>query len=455
MTLKKLIYTAITVLAAGSGAMAQTTTSGYFVDDYTYRFQMNPAYSNSKNFVAIPALGNINVAMRGSLHVKDVLYNVNGQTTTFMNPLVSVDEVMKNLGNSNRLGVDLNIPIIATGFKAWGGYNTFTLSARTSVGVKLPGSLFSFLKEGVSNQNYDLGGTRAFGTAYGEIALGHSHDINSKLRVGATMKFLIGLGDVSANFKTANLDLNENDWRVTTEAELNTSLKGMNYTTAVNKNTGHEYVDGIDNDTFGLNGFGMAFDLGASYQLTKDWELSLAVLDFGFISWNENHLATTYGEKTFNTDRYTFSADDEAPNSFENEWNNIRDDISAIYELDNAGNTGGRTTMLGATLNVGAKYTLPVYRNLNFGVLNTTRIQGAFSWTDFRFSANIAPVKWLDGGINMAAGTYGVGFGWILNIHPSGFNLFVGMDHTIAKTTKQFVPLSSNVSFNLGMNILF
>lgn len=79
-------------------ATAQNTTSGYFVDDYTYRFQMNPAYENSKNFIAIPALGNMNVSMRGSLQVRDVIYSVNGQTTTFLNPLVSVDEVMKNIG---------------------------------------------------------------------------------------------------------------------------------------------------------------------------------------------------------------------------------------------------------------------------------------------------------------------------------------------------------------------
>ena len=48
-------------------AVAQNTNSGYFVDDYTYRFQSNPAFANSKNFVAMPGLGNVNVAMQGNL----------------------------------------------------------------------------------------------------------------------------------------------------------------------------------------------------------------------------------------------------------------------------------------------------------------------------------------------------------------------------------------------------
>ena len=451
----KHIFCACAAAAVAFGAAAQNTLSGYFVDDYTYRFQMNPAYKNSKNFISFPALGNLNIGMQGTLHVRDVIYNVNGKTTTFMSPEVSAEEALKNLGDMNRIGAEVKIPILAAGFKAFGGYNTITLSARSSMGVKVPGALFSFLKQGVENTSFDLSGTRAFGTAYGEIALGHSHDINSKLRIGAAVKFLIGVGNISADFKTANLDLNENDWRITTNAELNASVKGLTYKTSVNKHTGHEYVDGMDYDKFGLNGFGMAFDLGATYDLTSDIQLSMALLDLGFISWNENQLATTNGEKTFNTDSYVFSPDEDAPNSFENQWDNIRDDISAVYELDNKGNSGGRTTGLGATLNIGAKYTLPVYRNLSFGLLNSTRIQSAFSWTDFRLSANIAPVKWLDGGINMTAGTFGVGFGWLLNIHPTGFNFFIGMDRVMGKTTKQFVPLNSNASLNLGINFLF
>ena len=448
----------ITVLAAAgicAGAAAQNTNSGYFVDDYTYRFQMNPAYGNSRNFIAIPALGNLNVGMQGTLHVKDVIYNVNGQTTTFLNPAISAEEVMKNIGDKNRIGADIKIPVLAAGFKAWGGYNTVAINARASVGAQLPGQLFSLLKEGVSNNSYDLSNTRAFGTAYAEIALGHSRSFGKKLRVGAALKFLVGAGNIDANFRNATLDLGVDDWRITTDAELNSSVKNLTYKTKVNKHTGHRYVDGMDLDKFDVNGLGMAIDLGATYDVARDWQLSLAVLDLGFISWNENHLATTNGLKTFNTDRYTFNANDDADNSFDKQWDNIRDDISAIYELEDAGDTGGRTSMLGATLNVGARYTLPVYRKLNFGLLGTARIQGKYSWTDWRVSANVAPLKWLDGGVNMSSGTFGVGFGWIVNFHPKGFNFFVGMDHTMGKVTKQFVPLSSNASLNLGMNVLF
>lgn len=123
--------------------------------------------------------------------------------------------------------------------------------------------------------------------------------------------------------------------------------------------------------------------------------------------------------------------------------------------MDDMGNTGGRTQALAATLNFGAEYTFPLYRPLKFGLLNTTRIAGQFTWTDFRLSANVAPCKIFSAGVNMSAGTYGVGFGWLLNLHPKGFNLFLGMDRTLGKTAKQGLPLSSNASVNLGINFPF
>ena len=67
----------------------------------------------------------------------------------------------------------------------------------------------------------------------------------------------------------------------------------------------------------------------------------------------------------------------------------------------------------------------------------------------------MAPVKCFDASVNMSAGTFGVGFGWLLNFHTTGFNFFIGMDRTMAKVTKQFVPLNSNASVNIGMNFPF
>lgn len=435
---------------------AQDLSSGYFVEDYTYRYQMNPAFGNSQNFISMPALGNLNVGLHGNLGISDVLYNVDGKTTTFMNPKLSSDEVLKNINDVNRIGTLDKIGILSAGFKAFGGYNTVSINAVADVSVKVPGEMFNLLKNGVANKTYDLGDLRASGVAYGEIAFGHSRQVMKGLRVGATLKFMLGGGYMDAHMRNANLVLGENEWTVTTDADLRSSVKGLTYKTKVNDRTGHRYVNGIDVDGTGLNGFGMALDLGAVYETSvKGLTVSLALLDLGFISWNNDMLATTNGEKTFTTDKYTFNADDDAPNSFSKEWDRLRDDFSAIYELDDMGDQGGRTSMPHATLNIGVQYALPMYNKLTFGLLNTTRLAGDFTTTDFRLSANIAPCRIFSGGVNLGVGTFGASFGWVANLHLTGFNFFLGMDRVPGKLCKQGVPLSSNAQVTMGINFPF
>lgn len=435
---------------------AQDLSSGYFVEDYTYRYQMNPAFGNSQNFISMPALGNLNVGLHGNLGISDVLYNVDGKTTTFMNPKLSSDEVLKNINDVNRIGTLDKIGILSAGFKAFGGYNTVSINAVADVSVKVPGEMFNLLKNGVANKTYDLGDLRASGVAYGEIAFGHSRQVMKGLRVGATLKFMLGGGYMDAHMRNANLVLGENEWTVTTDADLRSSVKGLTYKTKVNDRTGHRYVNGIDVDGTGLNGFGMALDLGAIYETpVKGLTVSLALLDLGFISWNNDMLATTNGEKTFTTDKYTFNADDDAPNSFSKEWDRLRDDFSAIYELDDMGDQGGRTSMPHATLNIGVQYALPMYNKLTFGLLNTTRLAGDFTTTDFRLSANIAPCRIFSGGVNLGVGTFGASFGWVANLHLTGFNFFLGMDRVPGKLCKQGVPLSSNAQVTMGINFPF
>ena len=456
MNFKK--YTLAMIMGAASlSAVAQNTQSGYFVEDYTYRFQMNPAYGNSKGFVSMPGLGNLNVSVAGNLHLTDILYNVNGQTTTFLNPNISVSEAMSGFSEKNRLGFGLKLGVLSFGFKGFHGYNTVSINVKTSLETHLPKSIFSLLKEGLSNREYSIENTRAHARAYAEIALGHSHDINSEWRVGATAKVLVGAGDISADLAQAKLNLGTDNWIVQSNGTINASVKGLTYDHKLNSDTGHEYVSGVDIDSPGVNGMGFAVDLGAIYKpsFLPDLTFSAAIIDLGFMKWKNNMLASTNGVQIFETNKYTFSVDDDAPNSFDNEKDRIKDDLSALYELNDMGDQGGRTTGIGTTFNIGAEYTFPYYRKLTFGLLNTTRIQGEYSWTDFRLSANVAPVKAFDASANIALGTYGFSFGWLANVHCPGFNLFLGMDHTVGKLSKQFVPLSSNAQFNLGLNFLF
>ena len=43
--------------------------------------------------------------------------------------------------------------------------------------------------------------------------------------------------------------------------------------------------------------------------------------------------------------------------------------------------------------------------------------------------------------------------GWVLNIHPKGYNFFIGMDHILGSLSKEGIPLNSNASVQLGMSV--
>lgn len=440
-------------------APAQDSKTAYFVDNYTYRYRMNPAFGNDRNFVAIPAIGDLNVGLNGNLSLTDVIYNVNGRTTTFLNPGISAAEVMGNLSDVNKVNANVGVTVLAFGFKAFGGYNTISVNARANVGAHVPRSLFQLMKEGAENQSYDISDVRARAEGYGEVALGHSRDISALpgLRVGATLKVLLGAGYADARFNRATLDLDADGWNILSNAELRMNLKGIDYEMKHNDNADRDYVGGLDGSYKPVNGLGFALDLGGVYAMpmVKGLTLSAAVLDLGFISYKNTKLATTNGDRLVTTDRYTFNAESDAPNSFSNEWKKLRNDLTALYQMDNAGDIGSQTHMLGATLNVGADYQMPFYNPLTVGLLSSTRFAGKYTSTEARLSANIAPCRVFSAGISGSVGTFGASFGWLLNLHCPGYNFFLGMDNTFAKIAKQGVPLASNASVNFGMNVLF
>lgn len=465
-TLYRFLGTAL-VAAVVSTATAQTLESAYFTKDYKFRHTMNPAMGNEQNYVSIPALGNMHVSIHGDFGVKDVIMDnpmyPNGSSdrlTTFMNPYISSGDALKGFSKgNNKFLQDLDLSILSAGFKAFGGYNTVELNLHESVGLALPYELFEFAKN-VGNQTYNIGDINANAQAYAELAFGHSRDITDKLRVGAKVKFLFGGARADVAFKNIRADLSGTDkWTLSGKAEANVSLKGFTYKTETKEYNEegrgtYEQVNDVDVDGAGLGGFGMAFDLGAIYKINDDWTVSAAVLDLGGISWSNNMTAENNGEK-FEFDGFHDVAihHNNKTDKLDEQTDKIGDQFMDFAHLTDKGDKGGRTTGIGATINLGAEYTLPVYKQIKFGALSSTRIRGSYTWTEGRLSANWEPLKWIDGGVSFAASNFGVNMGWIVNIHPKGYNFFIGMDHLMCKLSKDGIPLGSNTSVALGMSV--
>ena len=99
-------------------ANAQTSNAAYFLDGAQFRHQLNPALEVQRNYISMPALGNINLGVRGSVGVSNFLYTLpNGDLTTFMNGVVDRNEFLGDLPNKTRLGMNLDLTILGSLFR--------------------------------------------------------------------------------------------------------------------------------------------------------------------------------------------------------------------------------------------------------------------------------------------------------------------------------------------------
>ena len=381
-----------------------------------------------------------------------------------MHPDITWDQVKSNLTDDNKLAANIDIAILSFGFKGFGGYNTIEVNEKTMIGMQMPLELFEFAKN-TGNKRYNIGDIRMRAQSYGEIAFGHSRKINDDLRIGAKLKVLLGVGraDVEMNNIVADLSAT-NKWTISGKAVANFKMKGLELQEKTkeykNKPGSYKYINDAEIDGAGISGFGLGVDLGAVYSLdnmgVEGLTVSAAITDLGFISWSNNIQASNHQDTfTFNGFHDISANEDRDPNTFDKQADDYSDQIADFANLQNDGDQGSASDMLAATVRVGAEYVLPMYKPVSFGLLLQHRFDGDYSWSEGRLSANYKPLSWLDGGVNVAVNSFTTSAGWVINVHPKAVNFFIGMDHILGKTTKEFIPLSSNGSVNVGLNVTF
>lgn len=455
-------YTAaVLFLATAFTVQGQDLNSAYYIRNYTFRHDQNPAIGNDHSYFSVPGIGNFNVNTRGNFGLDGVLWeNKWGteKTTTFLNPNISAQEALSKFNDGdNKIQGDVNVTLLSAGFQKWGGYNTVELSSKTTFGAYLPYDLFAFAKN-TGNERYEIGDLGVTAQSYVELAFGHSRQFNEHLRLGAKLKVLIGAARADLKMEDVVADLSGQAWTVSGYATADVMMRGFRYKSEVeeykSKEGAYPHVDDFEVNGGGISGAGLALDLGAVYEINDDFTVSAALTDLGFIHWN-NDIQACNESKTFVFGGFHDLGMHTGDGTFDERADEYTDQIMDFVNLRDNGDRGGATRGVAATVRVGGEYALPVHRTLTFGLLSTTRLNGKYTWTEGRLSANYHATKWLDGGVSFAMSTFGTSTGWVLNIHPKPFNLFIGMDHILGKTAKQWVPLSSNASLNVGLNVIW
>ncbi len=451
----------LSVFSVGASAQ-QTLRTGYFLKGNPYRYRLNPSFGAEQNYIALPVLGNLNIATTGNVGLADFVYDApNGSDlVTFMHPSVDTDDFLGGLDDKNRMFADIDVTLLSAGFGAFGGYNTIDIGVHSRTGMNLPYDMFKFMKD-MGGTEYTISDMNMTTSNYVDIALGHSRKITKDLRVGARLKFLFGLGYADVVFDRMDVVMNNKQWVINAKGSANIALGGAYTHNAERMVNGKPAVDGYDDISVGLNGFGAAIDLGVTYDLsnvlTEGLVVSASVNDLGFMNWNNVAKAGISHDAPFVFDGFkNIAMHDDVPGAnIEDQFEDLRDDLEEFFSLEDRGE-GSHSNMLSATLNVGVEYEMPFYRKLSVGALYTSRFDKIYPLHQFSLMANVAPVKWLDMAVSGTASNMGFGFGAMANVHLTGFNLFVGTDCFVGDVGKQFIPLDNmNASVSFGINIPF
>ena len=450
-TLKYIIAALVAVSAITLSA--QTPHSGYFMD-MPGRHQLNPAFANEYNYInmpVIPALSGIAVGMNGNIGLDKFLFKRNGELVTGLNSAVSAEEFLGGLKDNNFIEANVTYEIFTLGFKKWGGYNTVGLNFKSSTGIGLPYGLFDFAKRGqVGGEytEYDISDIKVRTNNYAELAIGHSHALNSKVTVGAKIKYIAGLG--YADMKVSRLDvaMGQEKWSIREAGE-------MFYTEALDvmyKDNGE--IDDLDFGKINVAGNGFGIDLGVVYNPIKDLTLSAAITDIGFISWSGSKAALV--DKAFDFDGFHHLVAEDDPQTGESaldcEGDQIEDDLRELVRFQHS-ESDSKSESLATTLNIGVEYSI-LRDKISFGLLSSNRFGGLQSWNEVMLSANFRPAKWFQATLNGSMSNLGNSLGAMINFCPKGFNFYIGSDYIPTKYAKQGVPMSSS-KINLVMGMAF
>ena len=442
--MRRIKYIVMSIIAVMSieFVSAQTLNTSYFMEGSYLRTNLNPALTPTRGYVTVPLLGGFTLDMSSNyLSVSNFFYKRGDEVVSALHESVSSEEFLGKLPNNAKMGLGLDMSIFSAGFYKHDMFWNFGLNLHSENDTVLSKDLFAALKT-LGNGVYDLSNTSLNSNNYAELYVGTTRDILDWVTVGARVKFLIGICNISADID----DMYANVSADTIEGRLRGTLRMSGaFIDTAGAVAGSEITD----DIFGwggINSFGAGIDLGAEVRLLDNrLRVSAAVTDLGFICWSKKTSveAVAMGDFHYNgVDIATGETD-------------MAGEIKAVYG-DNA--SKGYTKRLNCSLNIGAEYNILDDR-IGFGLLSHTEFCNTMSYTELTASANFRPLHWLSASLShtfLNRNRVGI-FGCAVNIHPSGFNLFVGCDYTgFASASYKGLSIPRNLkSFNIYAGIGF
>ncbi len=442
------------ILMAAMGAVTASAQSqaAYFMEGSTFRSQMNPAQAPRRGYFNIPVVGGIHIGTMSNLAFKDVLFPYNGGLVSLLDKHIPADRALAGLKTNNRLTMDTRINIL--GFGAYTRNNrtfwSFDLNTRVESEVNAPYALFDFMKNAPAQTTVE--NLSVLTRGYVEAAFGYSFRVTDDIYLGARGKFIVGGMRTRMTIDRMDIDLLENIWSLNGVGTLESS--GLT-PEVKRREDGSEYY-GFKNLKPKWKmpaGYGFGIDVGVTWDLLDNLQLSLAANDLGFIAWRKDasirgRLARTTGFNGVEIEGGQVVQEDPF-------------DFDTMLQFDKENVDKGVTQSLKSSIVAGGEYTLwkgQRGKELGLGLLYDLQLWPSKTYHNLTIAANYTPIEWCTIGANYSMlNGRGKTVWFALNLCPRWINFFIATDVLVGKHTPDyFLPInraSINVTFGLGIPI--
>lgn len=412
---------------------AQLSNTLYFSQHNPRQHRVNPATQpEGKFYVGVPALSALGVKAGNSrFSFQDLFQNieVDGQKRTVFildEHAHSVEDFYKKIKYKERLFASYDISLLDFGFRLkHNDYITVGVNTRMEAMAIIPHQFPDWFLHGMENrEEYDfrLDKLSASALIFTEVAMGYSRVFDEDWHLGAKVKFLLGHGNVHTDFFNAELTGSEQEWALKGDAAIRGALPGLQIITDEKGRIKEVAFDGDQplSSYTRPKGFGAALDLGVTYQLLPQLQLSASLLDLGIIRWGRD-LVSLEKSSNFVYKGVEYDINNDTIDYY-GEYKNQIDNFYTVNESPH-----NYSTSICAKILIGGEYAFWDGR-VGVGILSKTSFYHRTAWEELVVSANFRPNRWVGASLayNLFDGQWSnLSAGLNLNLGPVNLNMAV------------------------------
>jgi hypothetical protein len=464
-----LILVSILIFLGNVYVFSQGGNTLYYMGTVPQSYYLNPATQPQCNvFIGIPIASQINVrATTSGLSASDIFFKdpESDSIITPLHPNADIDDFLSKFGDVESFGLEANFNLLSFGFRAKEMYISFDASIRNSAYASYSKDFVTLLLKPENGRTYDLSDGGIDLLEYTEFGLNISRRFGDQLQVGIRPKLLYGLATISTISNNSSFYTSADEWVLSANYEARIAATGV--TIPVDEDGLIDFDQDFEFDSTILSptgykkilssnrGFGI--DFGVHYKPIERLQLSLSVLDLGYIKWVENtHIASVNGTFTYTGLEVSLDSTDIDLEG------GVLDSLKENLNL--TGTDEAFKTKLNPKLLVGARYFLTP--GFDIGVLSRTEFYRTYINQDIILLANWHPIPMIavSGSYSILSKTHST-FGLGLGLKLGPFNVYAVLDdiplqYDDASSDGSSMPViipvkQTDYNIRFGVNLMF